>query len=376
VDRLFLRMEGVQGRSQLMGCLVRLAGPLDPERLSAALEAVVAEQPLLRTRVVGTRRVAAAAQAVLLTGDAEAERAFAGRKVDLAAEPPYGLFYRGNRLLLSVHHSVMDGLGAVFFFDRLAAHYAGDAGPPPRSLERRYRSYFWGLSGRERMRALAGMAKSLTSEKVPPAARFVDEGGAFNWHEILLDVGPLKARGVKLNDLLLAAAAVAAQRAWPQGRDVRVYMTTSLREGPPVDLANRSADFELSLPPTPDLDVALAAVQRQTPAARDRVEAVVRIFQRGGASYVPAEVVRQAMNELHARPGNLASSLFFSNVGDLGGLPRDFGDVAVEAVGFLPPLLAPPGVAVLAATTRGRLLLTVCGLGDVTPLARELAALL
>jgi NRPS condensation-like uncharacterized protein len=375
VDRLFLRMEGVQGRSQLMGCLVLLAGSLDPERLRGALEAMVAEQPLLRTRVIGTRRVAAAPQAVLLTGDAEAERAFAARKVDLAAEPPYGLFHRENRLLLSVHHSVMDGAGAVFFFDRLAAHYAGAAAPVA-PTSRSYRDYFRRLSGPERFQAIKGLASSLSSSQVPAAARFVEGAGAYNWHELLLDPEPLKAHGAKLNDLLLAAAVVAAQRAWPQEREVRVYMTTSLREGEPVDLANRSADFEVTAPATAELAVALAAVQRQTPAARDRVASVIRIFQRGAASYLPAAVVRRAMDELHARPENLASSLFFSNVGDLKGQPRAFGDVAVEAVGFLPPLLSPPGVAVLAATTRGRLLITVCGLGDVAPLARELAALL
>jgi NRPS condensation-like uncharacterized protein len=369
-------MEGVQGRSQLMGCLVVLSGPPDLERLRAALAAVVAETPLLRSRIVGgTRRIPAPPEAVLLTGDADAERAFADRRLDLAAEPPYGLFVNGRRLLLSVHHSVMDGMGAVLFFDRLAAHYAGEAPPPPPHRSRRYTDHFRRLSWRERFQALRGFARSLAPHRVPPAARFVSDAGPIRWHELELDPTLLKAHGASVNDALLATTAVALQRAWPQDLPVRVFMTTSLRSNE-VDVANRSADFELTLPATSDFQAALAQVTAQTPAARDRVGAVIRIFRRAAASYVPPAVMVKAMDRLHARPENLASSLFFSNVGNLDGLPRDFGDLAVEAVGFLPPLLSPPGVAVLAATTRGRMLVTVCGRGDVAPLAHELEALL
>jgi NRPS condensation-like uncharacterized protein len=327
----------------------------------------------------GTRRVPAPPEAVLLTGDAAAERAFAARMLDLAAEPPYGLFVRDNRLLLSLHHSVADGLGAVFLLDRLAAHYAARTGgppapPPPVAPSRRYGAYFWRLTAAERWRALKGMGRSLGEggQGAPPAALFLDlpGPGRLAWRELLLDPGPLReaarAHGGTLNDLLLAATAVAGQRTWPQQLPVRLFMPTSLRswepDPTPVDLANRSADLEVTVPPLDDLWEAFAVVKAQTPAARDRAASFQRVFQRALASYVPPRLMRDAMQELHARPQNQVSSVFFSNVGDLGALPRDFGPLRVHAVGFLPPLLAPPGLAVLAATTRGRLLLTVCHL--------------
>jgi NRPS condensation-like uncharacterized protein len=401
VDRLFLLLDGLQGPSSMNLYALSLDAFPDLAVLRDALADLLAEQPLLRTRVargpLGFRRRAVAVEAVdavLTVGEAgpgagfeaPAERDFMRRRVDLATQAPFRLLVRpapeGGRLVAGIHHSVADGIGGYFVLDRLAAHYAARLeGRPPEPAPadvapRSYGAYFRKLPGGDRRRALLGAARTFkelvapevdcaTFGEVPPPAR-----GEFAWREVPLppeDLPALKARaralGGTLNDLLLAAVARAGALTWPDpaGRPHQVMVPVSLRDGAAVDPSNRVADMRFAIPASAlgSVEAALAHVKDWTPLARDRGRAFAAICQNALVSRLPPGVIRPIVAKSLETPRNQTLTFVFSNTGVLDPQPRDFGPIRVTRVAGQPPLTFPPGLGVVAATSRGALALTV-----------------
>lgn len=409
VDRLFLLLDGLQGPSSMNLYALSLDGWPDQAAFRAALADLLAEQPLLRTRVarglLGYRRHAVAREdvdALLTIGDpgpgegyeAHAERDFMRARVDLTAQAPFRIMIRpapgGARLVAGIHHSVADGIGGYFVLDRLAAHYQArltghPVEPPPPVPPRSYGSYFRKLTPAERWGAIAGAARTFKELVAPEidCATFGDAPlptrGEFAWREVPLppeDLPALKARardlGGTLNDLLLAAVARAGARTWPdpQGRPHQVMVPVSMRDGAAVDPSNRVAELRFSIPAASlgSLEDVLAYVKEWTPLARDRARAFQAICQNALVSRLPPGFIRKIVAESLDIPRNQTLTFVFSNTGVLDPQPRDFGPIRVTQVGGQPPLTMPPGLGVVAATSRGRLTLTVAW---VDPALRE-----
>lgn len=401
VDRLFLLLDGLQGPSSMNLYALTLDAMPDAARVKAALAAVLAEQPLLRTRVargrLGYRRRAVPVEdvdAIFTLGadgpgagyESSLERDWMRARVDLSVQAPIRFLLRpspeGARIVMGIHHSVADGIGGYFVLDRVAAHYtallAGAAvEPPPAAVPpRTYFSHFRRLPGADRRRALLGAAKTL-DELVNPqvdCATFSDSGlpsrGEFAWREWQLEpslLPGLKARaralGGTLNDLLLATVAVAGAATWPDpsARPHQVMVPVSLRDGAAIDPSNRVADMRFSIPAAVlgSVEAAVACVQDLTPLARDRGRAFVAICQNGLVSRLPPGIIRPIVAKSLELERNQTLTFVFSNTGVLDPQPRDFGPCRVFRVAGQPPLTMPPGLGVVAATARGRLTLTI-----------------
>lgn len=397
VDRLFLRVDGVQSTPSVNLYALTLAGALEHEPLKIAVAAWLAEQPLLRTRVGAgkTKRVVRSvgdSGAVLEFFDTAppevnfptaAEIAFVRRPLDLVVDPPVRLavWRHGplTRLVMNVHHAVVDGVGGYFLLDRLAAHYSAvvngiPADPPPLAPSRRYRDIARALPFRDRVRAVIGMGTGFLEILGPAGActtfgtKTLPSRGEFAWRECALPperVAAMKAwaraHGGTLNSLLLAATAVAGAATWPDrdGRRVRVMIPVSLRLGPTVDATNRVAEMPVNIPRAACVDLASAFEVAKAADVRDRGAAFAAIARHGLASFLPPGPVRKTLARSLDRPVNHAMTYVFSNTGVLDPQPRDFGPVVVLGAAGMPPLTMPPGLGIVAATTRGRLTLTL-----------------
>ncbi len=401
VDRLFLLLDGLQGPSSMNLYALSLDALPDLAVLRQAIADLLAEQPLLRTRVTrgrfGFARHAVADEPVdelFTVGEpgpgagfaAPCERDFMRARVDLARQAPFRLLVRqapdGARLVAGIHHSVADGIGGYFVLDRLAAHYAARlAGlppdPPPADVPpRSYAAYFAKLTFAERRRALLGAARSF-HELIFPKVDCATLGdvplptrGEFAWLEVPLptaDLPALKARaralGGTLNDLLLASVARAAAATWPDpaGRPHQVMVPASMRDGAAIDPSNRVAELRFAIPAAAlgSVEAVFAHVKEWTPLARDRARAFATICQNAVVSRLPPGLIRGVVTQSLALPNNHTLTFVFSNTGVLDPQPRDFGPIGVTRVAGMPPLTMPPGLGVVAATARGQLTLTV-----------------
>ncbi|WP_433273630.1 amino acid adenylation domain-containing protein [Actinosynnema sp. CS-041913] len=139
--RLWLLDQLMPGPVYNIGWRVALDGPLDPEALRAALNAVVARHEALRTRFAAEDgvpvQVVSATQTVDLPVSDVAEdeldlvvRELVGRAFDLHAGPLLraSLLRLPDRhvLVMVLHHSIADGWSCAVLFDELAHCYADD----------------------------------------------------------------------------------------------------------------------------------------------------------------------------------------------------------------------------------------------------------
>ncbi|MFI9817650.1 non-ribosomal peptide synthetase [Saccharothrix variisporea] len=123
-----------------IGWRVALDGPLDPDALRAALNAVVARHEALRTRFADEDgvpvQVVSEAQPVPLpvvdTDDVDGVvRALVREPFDLHTGPLLrATLVNRDVLVLVLHHSIADGWSCAVLFDELARCYAGDADLP------------------------------------------------------------------------------------------------------------------------------------------------------------------------------------------------------------------------------------------------------
>ncbi|MFJ3669662.1 amino acid adenylation domain-containing protein [Streptomyces sp. NPDC090106] len=140
-------MDQLAGSSSgsMLPLVLRLRGPLDPDRLHRALSAVADRHEVLRTRftavdgepvpVVDAPR-GIALERVEATGPDDLYARRLGRPVDLATEPPVRAVLARvapdeHLLLVEVHHIAVDGWSWGVLLEELAAGYRGDPVAPP-----------------------------------------------------------------------------------------------------------------------------------------------------------------------------------------------------------------------------------------------------
>lgn len=403
VDRLMLRLEEVQG-NLVFHVFLDVDGDLDRAALAAALGATLRDLPILAARVRKTRfghrrepvDPATVDPAALLAwrpgADAAEELAFVQAPLDPEAETPVRLLVApgqaGTRLVAKIHHAAMDGVGAFLWLDQLARRYreilagAPPTPAPPAGATRSYAQYVRALSWRDRlavlsrgMHALAGFfVGGGTGTGGPNAdyATFLDRPlptfGEVRYAVARLapaEVRALKAwtraRGATMNDVLFAAFAAAGHARWPQALPVVAHIPVNLREGPPEGVFNRVADVRVALDPRDlgSFEDALRATVGVTPAARDRLQAVARIFERFAVSYFPREAFGRLVAAYMARPKNGIMTFDFSNLGVHADLVGDFGAARVVGGFLVGPQSSPPGLGCYVTTIRGELALAV-----------------
>jgi NRPS condensation-like uncharacterized protein len=394
VDRLFLRLEHTQTPLTIqMG--LQLAGPLDPAVLAAAFADTLADYPLLQTLARPTRwgyaRVMApavdpASCISLVTADGDwldVMRRPMPPETEMPVRLATGPTASGERLVVTFHHSAVDAVGGAQWMDRLAWRYGERlAGRRPEPLQawqgRRYRDLLWRQPVGERWRMLARSAAAfgelLHSLRGIHCATFQDLGipsrGQVARLTIELDetdqvaIGHWRqTAGGTVNDVLLAAFLTACLQVWPDqaNRPIVVHLPVNLREGGEILIGNRVADVRLAFANHACRTMAssLQTVCQATPAARSRSHALGRLLERGMAGYVPPAMFRRAVNGHLDQPNNPVLSLSFSNLGDLGDRPADFGPVAVQGMDVLGPLSVPPGISAWVVTCRGWMTLTI-----------------
>lgn len=415
VDRLMLRLDELQGQLTFH-IFLDLDGDLDRAALVAALGDTIADFPVLAARIrktrLGFRRVAvdptgvdAGALVAWRPGvGAVEERAFVQAPLDVATDLPVRLLVApgggGTRLVAKIHHVAMDGVGAFLWLDQLARRYverltgAAPAPAPAPGPTRSYAQYVWALSWRERLAVLARGADALTSFFIgqgsgtggPNAAyaTFLDQplptSGEVRYALARLapgQVAALKAwtrtHGGTMNDVLFAAFATAAQARWRQTAPVVAHIPVNLRQGTPTGVFNRVADVRVVLDPRDlgDLDSAYRATLAVTPAARDRLQAVARIFERFAVSYFPRRAFARLVEAYMARPQNGIMTFDFSNLGTQADLVGDFGAARVTGGWLVGPQSSPPGLGCYVTTIRGELVLS---LGYLHPCMSEASA--
>lgn len=403
VDRLMLRLEEVQG-SLAFHVFLDLDGDLDRPALEAALGDTIADFPVLASRIrktrLGFRREAVPPAAIDPAGlvtwrpgaDAAEEAAFVQAPLDVEAPAPVRLFLApgpgGTRLVAKIHHVAMDGVGAFLWLDQLARRYVErlmDAPPAPAPVPeptRSYAQYVWSLSWGERLAVLSRGAHALTGFFVgqgtgtggPNAdyATFLDAplptSGEVRYVVARLapaEVAALKAwtraRGGTMNDVLFAAFAAAGHARWPQALPVVAHIPVNLRTGAPAGVFNRVADVRVQLDPQDlgDLDAAFRATLAVTPAARDRLQAVARIFERFAVSYFPRKAFGRLVAEYMRRPKNGIMTFDFSNLGVHADVVGDFGAARVRGGWLVGPQSSPPGLGCYITTIRGELALAI-----------------
>ncbi len=415
VDRLMLRLEEAQGQLTFH-IFLELDGDLDRAAFTTALGDTIADFPVLASRIRktrwGFRREAVAPASIDATalvdwqpgaGMAE-ELAFVQAALDVEAAAPVRLLVvpgeAGTRLVAKIHHVAMDGVGAFLWLDQLARRYVerlagGPASPGPApGRTRSYAQYVWALTWRERFAVLSRGADALTGFFI---GRGTGTGGPNADYATFLDqplptrgevryaiarlaperVATLKAwtraRGGTMNDVLFAAFAVAGLARWPQARPVVAHIPVNLREGAPTGVFNRVADVRVALDPRDlaDFDAAFRATLAVTPAARDRLQAVARIFERFAVSYFPRRAFGRLVEQYMARPRNGIMTFDFSNLGVHADLAGDFGAARVTGGWLVGPQSSPPGLGCYVTTIRGELVLAI---GYMHPCMSEASA--
>ncbi|AHH97301.1 non-ribosomal peptide synthase/polyketide synthase [Kutzneria albida] len=132
IQHWFFESESDSRHHFTMSVLVELAEELCPDTLRGALEAVVAQHDALRMRFtchdgVWQQEPAPAERVHLTEADPESAALAAQTGLDLGAGPLLRAVMSGNRLLLVVHHLVMDSVSWRILLEDLESAYRGAA---------------------------------------------------------------------------------------------------------------------------------------------------------------------------------------------------------------------------------------------------------
>ena len=145
----FFLLDQQGGRATLLHH-IRVDGPVDPDRLTAAVRSVVVAQPALRTSLHPTadgllRRLHTAAEVDISTERTANDTALTARIAETGAPFVHGqgplcrirvvVTGDGAHCLVGIHHAVFDEESAAVLLRLLADAYAGT--PPRRAEDRR-----------------------------------------------------------------------------------------------------------------------------------------------------------------------------------------------------------------------------------------------
>jgi NRPS condensation-like uncharacterized protein len=368
---------------------LRVAGPLHERALREALGAAVAAHPMTRARKV-SRRVflrppewevdGPSADTDLRSIDCDNESALAAARaefysqpIDLARSPAlrFLLAHRpgGDSLLLSANHTMTDGIGSLRFLHSVARAYSGQADPVPgvdavaaRDLQAQF-----GHTVSDRPRN-AGRAKPRTGPRtlVAPKGAEREPGYGFLLSALSADQGRrLDPRrlvpAATVNDLLLASlhrtiAAWNANESRPC-QTISILMPVNLR--PPEWRHEVVGNLTLGGPTlsTPEqrstAESLLAAMTTQTRRIKTGDD-FAAFFEK------PLWVRKLLLLLLLSRGTRSRDTAVLSNLGRIDDVP-DFGAEAGEVTEFWfsPPVGMPTGLAIGAASLKGRLHLVI-----------------
>ncbi len=374
---------------------LRAPGALDEGRLRAAVVAACALHPMARARQVPWKASQARYEweitegldldpvRVVAAGDDEAVHTaraeLQSRCVSLAESPPFRVCLvhhpAGDFVMLNMNHSASDGVGTLRLMRSIVRAYAGDPDPIPAVDPLAVRDLDVELAPatlEDRLRGWRGMIDSWSKAASPPARLSPDGGGdltGFGFHHLTLStertasLDPKRYAAATVNDLLLAALARAVE-SWNADHGapcqrVGLMMPVNVR---PRDrwyevVGNFAGDVTISttMKERADRAALLTAIAEQTRQAKDDGTASAVLALLGGRASVPIGVKQALTALLTPSTERYANSAVLSNVGRVDE-PMSFGDDGeASELWFSPPVRAPMGIALGAASYGGRL---------------------
>lgn len=388
VDRYFVAQDHPNARMNSHH-IVDTVEPLDRDVLTRALGALLREAPLGRTFVreaalrverFVTREPFVAPGDLLEWRDAPLETpdgwASLDAPFDLARRPPLRVVHApreggGHRLVLSAHHSAVDGTAGLLLLDRLLRHYNAQregrpVDPPPalpdaRRLRDLLRPQGRGWLLRMIRRHVRPMDKVgvrnatlLDAEDAAPTGsrHRLAEVPAATWQRLGERAA---AAGRTRNDLLLSAT-LRAGDAWRQARArderaFRVMLPTDLRATlglPPRTYQNFvgviRADFALSEVRAADLPTIVSSRVKEGRSLDEAIEAPVNLGTL--SALLPPWLFRRVLRQFDADPRSFFFSLLFSNIRTPADLARPAG-VTTERVWVRGSLVRQPGFGIV-----------------------------
>ena len=387
LDELFLGLDH-EGEPWNIHFEVRMSGALDADRLVAAVRAAALRHPLARARLADWRysdrgyrwdiagSLVEVPLKIVSCADEGALAAARGqllsRSPALDAPPPFTMLLAhgpvGDTVVLNLHHAAGDGIAAARLMLSIMRAYAGadDPVPPLDPLAVRDVGALAGTAslaeGIVRIRALAQHA---ACQWIPPARVAAVGGGDRPGYGVELlalsrdetdAVRALRTDGTTVNDVMLAALAVAVRR-WnaEHGRStlrVTLSMPVNLRprEWRTEVVGNFASYVSLSCGIADDVPCALEGIGRQTRAIKRDGLAGVVVDLLAGPSLMRIAAKRRLPELITLTGGVMVDTASLSNLGTLPPAGKD-----VEAVWFSPPGRMPLGVAFGAATHDDRL---------------------
>lgn len=292
----------------------------------------------------------------------------------------------GDLLMLSVNHTLADGLSTFRLMTSLLRQYAGQPDPVP-SFEplgvRDLKHLAGAKSMPERIERIKHLLSYLLDATTTPPTRVSGRAGAranlidnergYGTVQIALDpaqtahVMSLREKPATINDLLLAALALTIQR-WnreqgEQGGRVSIMMPVNLR---PQDwwfevVSNFSSYVTVSLPDSggDNLARAMREITAQTQQLKEAGAAGTLIDLLDLPRWLPAILKARLRDILPLVRKSLVETTWLSNLGRLAEAP-DVGDAGrVTELFFSPPAPLPMGVSLGVACVGDRLFLTL-----------------
>ena len=379
---------------------VRLGGRVCAERLCGAIGAAARRHPIARARLarwhpwdrayrweiadelgeVPLTVVACPEEAPL--GDVR-ERLFAASP-SLQAAPPFAVALAhgrgGDSILLNLHHAAGDGVSAARLMRSILRAYAGEEDPLPALDPLAVRDVL-ALAGAKSLedRLVRGQALALSAaRRLAPSARIAREGGdgrpGYGFELLALapeetrSVRAKQAAGTTVNDVLLAALAVAIRRwntchlRWPG--PIALTMPVNLRPAEWRDevVGNFAsyATVPLGVCEQDDFRRAVEVTAERTRHIKQHGLAAAIVDLLVGPSLLPVAAKRGLQHLIPLTGNRVVDTASLSNLEVLDDWPS-LGDGAgtVEAVWFSPPVRMPLGAALGAATVGGRLHVTM-----------------
>ncbi|MEO1173530.1 MAG: hypothetical protein AAFX94_15980, partial [Myxococcota bacterium] len=318
---------------------------------------------------------------------------------DLAKDPPIRVAMertadRRTRIVMALHHSVSDALGALEILKRLGEHCrAIESGRALRprgrpGATRGYGAFFFELSGSARWRLVRRFARQLAGmisfggyrTGSSACATFADskEPGCVGplqfcvvrlpWQQVgrLLRVA-LRYRGT-LTDLLLAVVLRAGCRVWPDASRPVVHASVPLSLRNSSFLGNPVLPNNVLVPWPQDrrLDELMSMIVEQSGRRRGVEGGLFQAAERMMLSVLPPWLASWLIRRAFAGKENTRETLTFTSLGQLEPCIREFGDRPVADAYCVGSLLAPPGLKIAVVPATGSLNLVIHWLGGVT----------